>query len=101
MSSMLQEGGGGVYRVLGRQLFNPNERWGRTSVQLSSIFFLKLVTEGSVTMETGSLLQHFTTPPKIPNFYFGGGSNLNQLSLKSKRFLTHATSGAQAKFQPR
>ncbi len=41
-------------------------------------------------MEAGSLFQYFETPPKIPYFYFGGGSNLNQLSLKSKSFLTHA-----------
>ncbi len=51
--------------------------------------FLNLVTEGSVTTEAGSVFQYFITPPKIPKRCFGGGFDLNQLSLKSNRFLTH------------
>ncbi len=36
-------------------------RWGKTSVQTFSIFFLKELTEGTVTTGAGSLFQYFTT----------------------------------------
>ncbi len=36
-------------------------RWGKTSVQTLSGLFLKTITEGALTTETGSLFQYFTT----------------------------------------
>ncbi len=35
-------------------------RWGKTSVQTSSNRFLKILTEGAVATEAGSLFQYFT-----------------------------------------
>ncbi len=50
----LGEKGGGL-------VFSQWGRWGKTSVQTSSIRFLETLTEGAVTTEAGSLFQFFTT----------------------------------------
>ncbi len=38
----------------------PRGRWGKTPVQTFSNLFLKILTEGAVTTEAGSLFQYFT-----------------------------------------
>ncbi len=53
----VEEGGRGFKRLV----FNHWERWGKTPVQTFSNLFFKILTEGAVTTEAGSLLQYFTT----------------------------------------
>ncbi len=45
-------------------------RWWKASVQTFSNVFLKILIEGDVTLEAGSLFRYFTT------LSFGGGSHL-------------------------
>ncbi len=57
-------------RKMGRCVFSQLGRWGKSSVQTISKFFLKTLTEGAVTTEAGNLFQYFTTLTK------NGGSHL-------------------------
>ncbi len=44
-------------------------QWGKTSVQNFSNLFLKILAEGAVTTEAGSLFQYFTNIPASVNVY--------------------------------
>ncbi len=59
---------GGVQ--VGRGRSSGFGRWGKASVQTFSNLFLKILTEGDVTTEAGSLFRYFTT------LSFGGSSHL-------------------------
>ncbi len=54
-----QDGWGGG-REMGRCVFSQWGRRGKTYVQIFSNLFLKILTEGTVSTEAGSLFQYFT-----------------------------------------
>ncbi len=80
-----KEGGGGWVSV---QLMS---RWGKISVQTASNRFLKILTEGAITMEAGSLFQYFTTHTENADPLLRRWRFETILSLHKNRFLNSST----------